>query len=626
MIQCILSCQIMQQRTTLDLADHLMDMSSVDFSKCEAVYEDGSYDIYFQSDNYPQNDIESIDVCVNGERVGSIALNPDTETVEGYTKYNDSLFAKQPFLLHYDLIALSFIMNFTNGTSKELFSEFLLCMSKNQEDTSNIQKILQELIAFDDVQVGEWIFSNTDRSASNSLYEGKWNKHAYKSLSSYIQLLEQVIACYKNNFLHFKTQGKHTIKHTEVLVPYEKVKQVSRDSFNWILQNADQLAAVSYTSGIQFHGKNFLPYQVKADANRKSWDVYENRIIIGFLNTALLNAKQVSAEFDRDLLNEERVISRIHGSFPKEYRAPIITIKSLQISFCKILLRKLNCLIDTLQSVNKQYLSLFNIKPLMLNTLPRKTNTFCEIKPYAQVFEIIVRWFRYGEYSLEKERLILQVKTLDKLFEYYCLLRLLKILADNGYQKANVKEPVFKFDYTSADKHYQNEKDVANTYLLSNGDITATLYYQPVISSVQFENNLTLFRTTKPPAGNPDYYTPDFVLKFDSSKDSKDSEEYAIFDAKFSSRANIKKYSLPEVIRKYSCEISVASRSSAPKMVWVLQGRVNSSENAIWKYHNSQLASIYRPITSFGIVSVNTMVEIRRQLWNEIRSNISLLQ
>lgn len=189
--------------------------------------------------------------------------------------------------------------------------------------------------------------------------------------------------------------------------------------------------------------------------------------------------------------------------------------------------------------------------------------------------------------------------------------------------KANVKEPVFKFDYVSADEHYQNEKDVANTYLLSNGEVTATLYYQPVISAVQFENDLTLFRTTKPPAGNPDYYTPDFVLKFASSEDD---EEYAIFDAKFSSRANIKKHSLPEVIRKYSCEISAASRSSAPKMVWVLQGRVNGSENAIWKYHNSQLASTYRPITSFGIVSINTAVEIRQRLWNEIRSSISLLQ
>ena len=138
---------------------------------------------------------------------------------------------------------------------KNILQNFLLCVSKNQEDATNIQNMLQELIAFDDSQVGEWIFSDGKRGASNSLYEGKWNKRAYKSLSSYIQLLEQVIACYKNNFAYFRMQGKHTIKQSSVLVPYEKVKKVSRDSFNWIMQNADQLANVPYSSGVQYQGK-----------------------------------------------------------------------------------------------------------------------------------------------------------------------------------------------------------------------------------------------------------------------------------------------------------------------------------------------------------------------------------
>ena len=183
MMQCILSCQIMKQRTTLDLADRLMDMSSVDFSKCEAVYEDGSYDIYFQSDKYLKNDIESIDVCVNGERVGSIALSPDTETVEGYTKYNDSLFAKQPFLLHYDLIALSFIMNFTNGASKELFSEFLLCMSKNQEDTSNIRKYSCEISAASRSSAPKmvWVLQGRVNGSENAI----WKYHNSQLASTY---------------------------------------------------------------------------------------------------------------------------------------------------------------------------------------------------------------------------------------------------------------------------------------------------------------------------------------------------------------------------------------------------------------------------------------------------------
>lgn len=619
-MKCILSCQNMKQKTDLDLSDHLMDMSSIDFSKCAAVYEDGSYDIDFLCDQYSKNDIETVDVCVNGEHIGGLDLNLNTDIVEGSIKYNDNIFAKQPFLLHYDLVTVSFIVYFTNGTSQELFTDFLLCMSKSPEDATNIKNMLQELMAFDDSQVGEWIFSNADRGSSNSLYEGKWNKHAYRSLSSYIQLLEQTIVCYKNNFAYFKMQGKHTIRQSGVLVPYEKVKRISRDNFDWIVQNTDQLADVPQMSGIQYQGKSYLPYHIRTDADRKSWDVYENRVVIGFLHTALLNAKQIFSEFDRDILNEEYVISRIHGNFPKEYCAPIITIKSLQVSFCRILLGKLGRSIDALQNIYKQYLSLFDVQISALTTLPRKTSTFCEVKPYAQIFEIIVRWFQYGEYSLEKERLILQVKTLDKLFEYYCLLRLLKLLADNGYQKADVKEPVFKYDYTGADKDYRNEKDVANTYLLSNSNIIVTLYYQPVISAIQFENELTLYRTT---IYRKNYYTPDFVLKFASTEHN---EEYVIFDAKFSSRGNIRKRYLPEVIRQYSCEFGVASDSQAPKMVWILQGRVNSSDTAIWRYHNSPLSTTYRPITSYGIASVNTAVEIRQRLWSEIRSNISLLK
>lgn len=619
MVKCTLSCQNPSQRAEFNLSDCLMDMSSVDFSKCAAVFEDGSYEIYFVCEQYNRTEVKSVAVCVNGEQVGDIVLSANTAIVEGSTRYRDDIFAKQPFLLHYDLIAVSFILSFVDGSSKEYFTDFLLCVSKNQEDATNIQNMLQELIAFDNSQVGEWIFSDGKRGASNSLYEGKWNKRAYKSLSSYIQLLEQVIACYKNNFAYFRMQGKHTIKQSSVLVPYEKVKKVSRDSFNWIMQNADQLANVPYSSGVQYQGKNYLPYHLKTDASQKSWDVYENRIVISFLYTVLLNAKQIFLEFDRDILNEERIISRIHGSFPKEYCAPIITIKSLQISFCRILLGKLNHSIDTLQNLYTQYETLFDVQTSMLTTLPRKTSTFCEIKPYAQVFKIIVHWFQYGEYSLEKERLILQVKTLDKLFEYYCLLQLLKLLADNGYHKADIQEPAFKYLYTSADGHYQNEQDVANTYVLSRNHITATLYYQPVISAFNFENGLTLYRTTS----KKGYYTPDFVLKFSFSEHD---EEYIVFDAKFASRDTIKNFRLPEVIRKYSCELCVAANSRAPKMVWILQGRVNSNEKAIWRYHNSPLVSVCRPATSFGIVSVNTTIEIRQRLWNEIKSNILLLQ
>ncbi len=621
-IKCILLCKSMKQRVEINLSEYPMNMSSVDFSKCTAVFEDGNYEIYFSSDQHKKSDIESVEVCVNREKIGHIILNSETAIVEGCIKYKEGIFAGQPFLLHYDLVDLSFILSYADGSSEEYFSDLLLCMSKNQEDETNIKKILQELIAFDDSEIGEWIFSDAEQDISNSFYEGKWNKHAYKSLTSYIQLLENVISCYKNNYLYFKMQAKHTIKQSNTLVSYEKVKTISRNSFDWIVQNTDQLVNVPYSSGIQYQMKNYLPYRIKTDASKKSWDVYENRIVINFLYTVLSNAKQIYKEFNEDVLNENRVISTMNGGFPDGYQASIITVKSLQVSFCKNLLEELNYSIDIIQNVYKQYIEIFDICPSPLTVLPRKTSTFCEIRPYIQVFEIIVRWFQYGEYSLEKERLILQVKTLDKLFEYYCLLRLLKLLADNGYKKAEIEKPVFKYKYTSEDSYYHNEKDVANTYILSCDNIVATLYYQPVISASRFENNITLYRTTKPYYNKPDYYTPDFVLKFSSAEHN---EEYVIFDAKFSSRENIKRNSLFDVIRKYSIELGVTAGSCAPKMVWILQGRVNSFENAIWKYHNSPLASMYRPVTSYGIVSINTTTEINQRFWNEIQKNVLII-
>lgn len=51
MVKCTLSCQDPSQRAEFDLSDCLMDMSSIDFSKCAAVFEDGSYEIFLNVTN-----------------------------------------------------------------------------------------------------------------------------------------------------------------------------------------------------------------------------------------------------------------------------------------------------------------------------------------------------------------------------------------------------------------------------------------------------------------------------------------------------------------------------------------------------------------------------------------------
>ena len=622
--QSILRCSDMGQVLELNLSNQSPDMSSVDFSKCNTVFEDGWYEIDFLCDNYSPHQVESVIINVNGTQVGLLKFDKENEHLSGSVTFqreqeNNGKSSGQPFLLQYDLVIVSFEVTFSDGTIKELFTDFLLCVSKRQEDIDNINQMIEAITVFDDSQIGEWLFSGTTKNSGTALREGKWHHHAYKSLGSYIQLLESVIACYRSNYAYFRSMGKHTIKRNSILQSYKNVKTVTLNSFQWLMQNSNQMAEVPLTSGIQYRGKSYLPSKIKAEVNQKSWDVYENQVVLCFLHTVLTNAKLIHSEFDKDVLNEERILTRINGSIPKEYRAPIITIKSLQISFCRILLDKLADAIKTLQSLYTQYKSLFDVKIAILTSLPRKTKTFQEIKPYTQVFAIIFRWFNYGEFSLEKERLILQVKTLDKLFEYFCLIELLKLFTERGYQKKNVDQPAFKFEYSVSDGFYQNEKDVANTYLLYKDDVELTVYYQPVISASQFQNNIALYRTTKPKVGRPDYYSPDFVLKFMAANGK---EDYVILDSKFSSRSNIRKFHLPKVMNKYSHEVAAANPQCNPQMVWVLQGRVGSGESTLWRYHNSVLATRHNPRPSFGIVSINTVNNSRQRFWNELKLNI----
>lgn len=620
----ILRCADMGQKLELNLSDRSPNMSSVDVSKCSTVFEDGWYEIDFLCGSYSPQEVETVTVYVNGTQFGFLKLDKGSKQLKGAVIFQreqdvSGKSSGQPFLLQYDLVIISFEVAFLDGTVKELFTDFLLCISKSQEDVDNINQMLEAITAFDDSQIGEWLFCGANKNAATGLHEGKWHHYAYRSLGSYIQLLESIIVCYRSNYTYFRSMGKHTIRKNAILQSYRNVKAVTLNSFLWLMQNSDQMSEVSASSGIQHQGKTYLPLKIKTEINQKSWDVYENQIVVCFLYTVLTNAKLIHNEFDKDVLNEERILSRINGSIPREYRAPILTIKSLQISFCRILLNKLISTIETLQNLYKQYESLFDVKISLLTSLPRKTKTFQEIKPYTQVFAVILRWFSYGEFSLEKDRLILQVKTLDKLFEYFCLIELLKLFAERGYQKAAIDQPAYKFEYSVSDGFYQNERDVANTYLLCKDDIELTVYYQPVISATQFQNNMALYRTTKPKVGHPDYYTPDFVLKFVAASGE---EDYVILDSKFSSRSNIRKYHLPKVMNKYSHQVAVAKPQGVPQMVWILQGRVGSGENPIWKYHNSLLATHYNPRPSFGVVSINTVNNISQRFWNELKVNI----
>lgn len=859
-----------------------------------------------------------------------------------------------PFSMLCEMAMFTVIVIFQDGSKLELYSPYLLCASKNQDNSDNIQQMLQKLADFDNSIIGGWLFPNASRDLGKqktSLIhrdlthinpdekdELNQNKNTHRSLNSYLQLLEEIVTCYQTNLAYFCRMGKHSIRKETMLQSPLNVKSLTVAGFQWLMQNSDQLASVNSNKGIYYRGQNYVPLQMVSEVNIKSSDVYENHVVVSFLNVVLNNARHICAELKASVSENTAQVTTLlkaqnatlnslttpsvhnnHGrseslqnssntsndstgsqnssnhsngsngspngsnSSPngftegeafdepsnlEHYVSSIARLKTMQLSLSQNLLYRLDSVIDTLNNLLGQYLNMFKLKPDFTLKMPRKTKTFQEIKPYTQVFAMFLKWLNYGEFKLEKDKLFMRVKTLDQLFEYYCLIGLLEMLQANGYTlspvvtltviqdeenealsqiqsmanmtqaqaqtqaqtlsgqttegltnplltkvtdanfnllaracqitsyavnseqddptllespdtqlvdmqtgtlaapgqtgtlsfhaKSNVSSrastntsgkenegnghgnkqevgkattqgqvqaqtqaqaqaqsswqtqepmswsgmsgpqlktqklqvgPIYTFRYQKANGCLSNpEERLPNTFVLRKGEVEVTLYYQPIISATEFQNRLSLYRTTNPNAIG-DFYSPDFVLKFArkipaqapqavitnasplqlklqaqaqvkaqaqaqtqpysaseqaattqapgqvgqvaakvgaqaSSDPSKIEENYVILDSKFASRKNIHEYYLDDVIKKYSTQVAVNQECCSPKMVWILQGRVDSHEEPIWKFHSSRLASLYQPATSIGIVTMNACTNNLQQFWQEIQGQI----
>lgn len=604
----------------LPLGAYAPKLDGLDLALCPKVLEDGWYNIDIEIPSVPVDLIESARLYVNGGLLGEISFESNSKDFKGRLVFNNSANGRgslsgQPFLLLFEAVVLSIVFEFKDDSSYELYSSFLLCLTRNKTDMENVSQIIKELSEFDDYRITKWLFDSNEQDGKKNFIESQLDHFAYRSISSYIKLLEEISLCYLSNFPYFRSMGKHRLKKKGVLVTFQHVKTINEQSFNWLMQNAEQLKEVP-SGGLSYQNKNYLPLKIHSQVNHKSYDIYENQVVVGFLYTVLNHAQIIFGEFENKVSDQENKLNQSNESLPDNYSAPVLAGSKVYVDYCrKDLLAKLDDVIKNMMSIYRQYLSLFTISIRPLNSLPRKSKIFQEIRPYTHVFAMIIKWFEFGNYSLDKDKLLLRVQTLDKLFEVYCLIALIKLLSEHGYE-INVDEvsSVFHYDYNINDGLYQDESTLPNTFIMYKGNCKVTLYYQPIISAERFYNELKLFRTTSTLRGN-DYYTPDYVLKFE---DGNGQENYIIFDAKFSSYNSIMNNHLQDVIRKYSQEMAVANEVQAPKMVWILQGRSANINNSIWRVGNSKLAQQYEQATSFGIFALTPLNTSQDGLWNII--------
>ena len=110
--------------------------------------------------------------------------------------------------------------------------------------------------------------------------------------------------------------------------------------------------------------------------------------------------------------------------------------------------------------------------------------------------------------------------------------------------------------------NYHYDDPVANTYVLTRGKQKVTVYYQPVISTSAFYNQIFAFRTNGTTNTGryfeDNFYSPDFILKFSSGDSFQGDDDYVIIDAKFARSSNVIDFYIDDLIKKYSTNTAIA--------------------------------------------------------------------
>lgn len=514
--------------------------------------------------------ITSISIELNQQRIGYCeieSLGSGNYKAKAVFEQRGGVDSSQPFLLQYDLLVVTFILTFEDGYTLPLYAQPLLCASQNSNDAENINQILFELTNLENNRLLDIMFKQgqfTARSSNKDTWRNFEENRSYQSLSEYSFLIEQIIKCYTRNFSYFKTQAKHSLTKTQKVVPFNQVKTVSGNNFNWLTQHLEELTLVDKSMAvIHYQDKGYQPLHMQTEGVQKSYSTYENMVVIGFLHLVLHNANKIASEYQafitqqREQLNQGTQLS--HGA----YQAPIITMKLIQLEHCEQELNHLYSSLNQLTNLYVNYQQILKLPPTFLKTFPRKSKIFQELKPYADVFMNIWHFFQFGSFHLDKDRMLFEVTTLDRLFEYYCLYRLLEMLVIQGFKPVPNGNSIFEYGILKSTmiKHSENDA-VANTYILRRGSQQVVLYYQPVIYSKCFENGIRAYRTTQSAFGSSrlygDFYTPDFIMRFRNSDDERGQDEYVIFDAKFAQTNTILQYYINELTRKYAFETAIA--------------------------------------------------------------------
>jgi len=407
-------------------------------------------------------------------------------------------------------------------------------------------------------------------------------KHGHQnSIEVKLDILKRTLETYKQCYGYFTKSPKKKLINSDIVGSFEKLGTVTVKTLRYIASHPEELVRVNHSTGINMHKQYFQPRNTLVSTTVFSDDVYENQVTVGFLKTVNIELKKLDKQIN-DLLSPLR-----EDKIDAEYIDSMACIYESRRDTLKKYLDNVKILRAEFETMYFRYSRVLTVSSFDVTALPKYTRVFQSVRDYHLIYNQILEWFSYGNYSVENYDLIFMPNTTDELYEYYCLVKINNCLEKHLDYRLDRGYP-FKYQESV---YYVNTPH-NNTFKFINRhdpSETVTVYFQPtVLGEGAGENGLLLFRNTRHSIpktyidGADDdeqsyrgrFYNPDFVFKVARNNTVK----YFIMDAKFSTADTVVKHRLPGLVFKYWFSISPINAADAVAGICFMCGKGEDAE------------------------------------------------
>jgi hypothetical protein len=497
------------------------------------------------------------------------------------------------FLNHFGYCILT--VEFLSGLDqKETISYAAVEVFARKPNAERAERILDYL---------ESRMEDVSRSCFNAVHsdinqtEGEVSQSGNIPASVLLQSIADHLQTFTALLPRFRYRKRCRLAPTPKRIKATQAANLTEHSVHWALTHLDALLPVSApTAGsIAVGGRFYEMDEIETYALTEETNVYENQVIAGYLESVAARLSEVERFCFGQLqaLETEGFLALVPPGYGSIFD---IKRKVGRKRFGKLLAE---CV--ALQRVCAEQSAFWRLHLPVMRTvreMPEVTPGFLATPHYHQAFRQIVAWHGMGRLNLAGERFLYGLRTIDRLYEFYCLFRLVETLREAGWEPVD-QELRLPAPRSLESLDWYSRPD--NVYTFSRSGERITLFYEPEIGRTP-DGPLGLVRTMEGGAG----FLPDFVLKFEPGSEGAGAgpPSYLILDAKYVSPYLALNFELTKITMKYLHGIGAPDGGCSPvKGIFVLHPQ---------SFHAAAPGSTYRAYhaKNFDIFSETPAVPI----------------